>query len=67
MSDDDEQWLDRKQTASEVAFAPQTLANWAARGEGPPYILVNGRARYSRKDVLDWKRAYEKTKTKTSS
>lgn len=35
-------------------IAPKTLANLAARGEGPPYYYVSGYAVYQTTDLTDW-------------
>ena len=34
---------------------PHTLENWAARGLGPEYELINGRAAYDVEKLLAWK------------
>jgi predicted site-specific integrase-resolvase len=42
--------------ADRFCLSVRTLANWRSRGEGPKFIKINGRVRYSQEDVD----AYEK-------
>ena len=40
--------------AKEWQLAPKTLDNWRYRGEGPPFVKLNGAVRYSRKACAQW-------------
>jgi len=44
--------MNRKNAALYLGCAPKTLADWATKGSGPPYVFVGGRAFYFR-DALD--------------
>lgn len=46
--------LDRKNTATYLGCSPKTLADWAMKGYGPPYIISGGRAFYFLDDLKDW-------------
>jgi hypothetical protein len=45
-------------TAQEVAevlrVKPATVVKWRSRGGGPPFIYVEGQARYVRTDFAEW-------------
>jgi hypothetical protein len=46
--------MDRKNSATYVGCAPKTMADWATKGIGPPYVLVGGRAFYFQSDLDAW-------------
>lgn len=37
-----------------LALAPQTLAHWRMRGQGPPFVKVGRVVRYRAADVQAW-------------
>ena len=43
--------VDRRNAAAFLGRKPQTLAHWAANGEGPPYKSVKGRVFYELADL----------------
>jgi hypothetical protein len=43
--------MDRRNAAAFLGRKPQTLAHWAAAGEGPPYLSVKGRVFYALADL----------------
>ena len=43
----DRLWLTTEQTATQLGLAARTLANWRAAGQGPPFVKVGRRVRYS--------------------
>ena len=47
-------WLFRTQVAREFGFPLATLAYWAARRKGPPFIRVGKRVLYFRDDLEGW-------------
>lgn len=47
-------FLTRVQLAARWHIAPGTLANWAARGEGPRSRTLGGRVLYQLADVEAW-------------
>lgn len=46
--------LDRKNAAQYLGCSPKTLADWATKGIGPPYILLGGRVFYFREALDHW-------------
>lgn len=44
--------ISRRDVSWRLNKATETLSRWASRGEGPPCILINGRAMY-REDLLE--------------
>jgi hypothetical protein len=42
------------EVAEVLKVSPKTLAVWRFRKQGPPYIAVEGRVRYSRAALCDW-------------
>jgi len=44
--------MNRKNAGLYLGCSPKTLADWATKGSGPPYVFVGGRAFYFR-DALD--------------
>lgn len=40
--------------AAHIGRPVRTLQQWRYRGEGPPYIKVGGRVRYSLRDLDAW-------------
>jgi hypothetical protein len=48
-------YTNRAGAAAILMRHPHTLENWAARGIGPEYELVNGRVQYKVQKVIDWK------------
>lgn len=53
---DRERALDTHQASDLVGAAPITLAQWRARGEGPPFFRIGKRhIRYRLGDLLDWR------------
>jgi hypothetical protein len=40
--------------ANDLKRAPETLVRWRRQRVGPPYIRVQGRILYSRKQVQQW-------------
>lgn len=49
----DEFWT-RSELSSEIKVPVKTIANWASRKAGPPYIRIEGHVRYSKRAVLAW-------------
>lgn len=47
-------FITRQQLAVRLYVAPGTIANWAARGEGPDSRMIGGRILYSLEDVEAW-------------
>jgi Helix-turn-helix domain len=46
--------MTRPEVADMIRTPPQTLAQWASRGFGPPYVRVGRKTLYSRTQVLKW-------------
>ena len=46
--------LDRKNAAIYVGCSGKTLADWATKGLGPPYLFVGGRVFYFQQDLDTW-------------
>lgn len=46
--------LSRDEAAPYCGSKPATFADYARRGEGPPYIVVGGRAWYRKADLDRW-------------
>lgn len=45
-------WLDSEGAGEYLGCTPATLKTWRARGEGPPYHVLNGKlVRYHRDDL----------------
>jgi excisionase family DNA binding protein len=44
----------RPQVAELLAVPPGTLAQWAHRGVGPPYVRIGRHTRYRWEDVEAW-------------
>lgn len=45
-------WFDSEGAGEYLGCAPATLKTWRARGEGPPYRVINGKlVRYHRDDL----------------
>ena len=49
--------LTREQAAAVLGLKSQTLAAWACRGTGPPYIRCGGAIRYSVAALERWLQA----------
>ena len=49
--------LDRKNAAIYIGCSAKTLADWATKGNGPPYLFVGGRVFYFRHDLDAWIRS----------
>jgi hypothetical protein len=47
-------FLTRQQLGKRLHVAPGTLANWAARGEGPESRIIGGRVLYRLEDIEEW-------------
>ena len=47
-------FITRQQLAVRLHVAPGTIANWAARGEGPDSRMIGGRILYRLDDVEAW-------------
>lgn len=47
-------YLTRDELAARIKFEVNTLAHWAARGEGPTCRKFGGRVRYKLADVEAW-------------
>lgn len=47
-------FITRQQLAVRLHVAPGTIANWAARGEGPDSRMLGGRILYRLSDVEAW-------------
>jgi hypothetical protein len=47
-------FITRQQLAVRLHVAPGTIANWAARGEGPDSRMLGGRILYRLEDVEAW-------------
>lgn len=58
-----EDYLTRKQLASEFGISADTLARWATDGTGPPHVRIGKKAMYRRQAVLDWLKAREETRS----
>lgn len=48
------EYMTESETSELTRFARGTLRNLRSRGEGPPYLKLNGRIRYKRADVIAW-------------
>jgi len=46
-------WLDCENAGAYLGCAPGTLKTWRARGEGPPYHVINGKLVRYHRDELD--------------
>jgi hypothetical protein len=46
--------MTRPEAAEFLRITKGTLEKWAARGIGPPYILVGRNAIYRKRDLLNW-------------
>lgn len=46
--------LSRREAAALLAVPERTLADWAYRGEGPPYYRLGRHARYDEAELLRW-------------
>jgi len=46
--------LTRAETAEILKVPPKTLATWAYRGVGPPFVVVGRHARYRIEDLEQW-------------
>jgi len=46
-------WLDCENAGAYLGCAPGTLKTWKARGEGPPYHVINGKLVRYHRDELD--------------
>jgi len=46
--------IKKEALAAEWDLATRTLDNWRYRGEGPPFVKLNGAVRYSRKACAQW-------------
>jgi Helix-turn-helix domain len=49
--------MNRKNAAIYLGCSPKTLADWATKGSGPPYVFVGGRAFYFREALDGWIKA----------
>lgn len=50
----DGELMRRKAAAARLGLRPQTLAAWASRGEGPPFVKVGRSVRYRKSDLDAW-------------
>lgn len=46
--------LDRKEAAEYIGVSTPTLASWATRGGGPPYIKLGTKVIYMQSDLDSW-------------
>jgi hypothetical protein len=46
-------WFDCEHAGAYLGCAPGTLKTWRARGEGPPYHVINGKLVRYHRDELD--------------
>jgi len=49
-----EDWMGRKELASELSISVDTLARWEAQRIGPPCVKIGRRVYYRREAVRDW-------------
>jgi transposase len=55
------EYFNRPALAAYLDVGISTLANWASRGEGPPYFVMGGQTVYRRAAVTEWLQQIEKT------
>ena len=55
--------LNRREAADLLRLRPQTLANLAVKGGGPPVIKLGKRCVYDRDKLLSWARSKEVAST----
>ena len=55
--------LTPEQLAAELQIKVQTLAKWRLTGEGPCFLRIGRKIRYSRTSVSDWLITRERTST----
>ena len=57
---EEKRFFTRDEAAKFLGLRPQTLANLAWRGEGPPRCVLSSRCtRYDREELLVWMKARE--------
>lgn len=49
-----ERLLTRAEVADLLQIPVKTLARWASRGEGPPYLRVGRHSRYDAEELRRW-------------
>jgi predicted DNA-binding transcriptional regulator AlpA len=54
LSIDRDTLLNREDAASMLRLTPQTLANWASTGKGPPVVRLGRAVRYRVSDLTRW-------------
>lgn len=47
-------WLTRPEVGERLKVPVKTLAQWASRGEGPPYSRFGRHCRYRLSNVIAW-------------
>ena len=53
--------LSRREAAAYLKRQPSTLAVWAARGQGPRFININGRVEYTLGDLDEYRASSRRT------
>lgn len=54
----EQKYLLRAEVAARLKVDKKTLANWAAKGEGPPIVRLGGRlVRYELNALIEWESA----------
>lgn len=43
-----------EEVAAYLQVSPQTMANWAYKKVGPPYLKINGQRRYDWTELRAW-------------
>ena len=46
--------LNEKQVAKMLGVKIGTLSNWRSRGEGPKYVKIGAKPRYTEQAINDW-------------
>ena len=57
MSTYEDYWLTRPEVGDRLKVPVKTLAQWATRGEGPPYRRFGRHCRYRLSDLIAWENA----------
>ena len=54
--------LTPKDIAADIGISTASLANWRAKGVGPPYLKLGKKIRYPQRDYVAWR---ESTRVRT--